>query len=311
MDKETLSNYGWIVICVLVLAVMIALAGPFGNFIADAVKSTTQGLFDVNQGALDAAGIVIDDNGFADGESSGADDAGNGRYNHNAPELHHNGVIPEGARYIKSDGTVLNAGDLFPETVQTTDTYYYGDYKYTREPARGTVNNNTTFQQSGWRFEVVDRTKTEYAPVLESIAGMNVTCAYRAFADCKNMNTTPVIPQYATEGFQAVWAGSSVKNIPEGVIPENAKVSNIAIMGEPLSQLFGDKIEYAYLPENFAEGTLSASSLGNESKFDMDVLYVSCKVTYTQSSMITSMLPAYVTTVNYYHHSTCDGSCGK
>ena len=30
MDKETLSNYGWIVICVLVLAVMIALATPFG-----------------------------------------------------------------------------------------------------------------------------------------------------------------------------------------------------------------------------------------------------------------------------------------
>jgi len=61
MDKETLSNYGWIVICVLVLAVMIALAGPFGNFISDAVKSTTQGLFDVNQNALDSAGIAIDD----------------------------------------------------------------------------------------------------------------------------------------------------------------------------------------------------------------------------------------------------------
>ena len=64
MDKETLSNYGWIVICVLVLAVMIALAGPFGTFVANAVKSTTQGLFDVNQNALDAAGIEIDDNEF-------------------------------------------------------------------------------------------------------------------------------------------------------------------------------------------------------------------------------------------------------
>ena len=64
MDKETLSNYGWIVICVLVLAVMIALSGPFGNFVADAVKSTTQGLFDVNQNALDAAGIEIEDQAF-------------------------------------------------------------------------------------------------------------------------------------------------------------------------------------------------------------------------------------------------------
>lgn len=69
MDKETLSNYGWIVICVLVLAVMIALASPFGNFVADAVKSTAQGLFDTNQNALDAAGITIDDNGFADSDT--------------------------------------------------------------------------------------------------------------------------------------------------------------------------------------------------------------------------------------------------
>jgi len=64
MDKETLSNYGWIVICVLVLAVMLAFATPFGTFVADAVKSTTQGLFDVNQSALDAAEIIIDDQGF-------------------------------------------------------------------------------------------------------------------------------------------------------------------------------------------------------------------------------------------------------
>ena len=58
MDKETLSNYGWIVICVLVLAVMIALAGPFGQFISEAVQSTTKGLFDVNQNALNSTGLI-------------------------------------------------------------------------------------------------------------------------------------------------------------------------------------------------------------------------------------------------------------
>ena len=58
MDKETLSNYGWIVICVLVLAVMLALATPFGTFVADAIKSTTQGLFDVNQNALNSTGLI-------------------------------------------------------------------------------------------------------------------------------------------------------------------------------------------------------------------------------------------------------------
>ena len=49
MDKETLSNYGWIVICVMVLAVMIALATPLGNFVSEAVQSTTKGFFDVNR----------------------------------------------------------------------------------------------------------------------------------------------------------------------------------------------------------------------------------------------------------------------
>lgn len=64
MDKETLSNYGWVVICVLVLVVMIALATPFGKFIAEAVKNTTKGLFDasakaLNTGLKDAAGVTV------------------------------------------------------------------------------------------------------------------------------------------------------------------------------------------------------------------------------------------------------------
>ncbi len=64
MDKETLSNYGWVVICVLVLVVMIALATPFGKFIAQAVQNTTQALFDSSANALDtglsdAAGVTV------------------------------------------------------------------------------------------------------------------------------------------------------------------------------------------------------------------------------------------------------------
>jgi len=62
MDKETLSNYGWIVICVLVLVVMIALATPFGTFVSEAVQSTTKGLFDVNKSALDSTGLINIDN---------------------------------------------------------------------------------------------------------------------------------------------------------------------------------------------------------------------------------------------------------
>ena len=68
MDKETLSNYGWVVICVLVLVVMIALATPFGKYIAEAVKNTTQSLFDVSKNAMnvglkEAAGVTVADAG--------------------------------------------------------------------------------------------------------------------------------------------------------------------------------------------------------------------------------------------------------
>lgn len=69
MDKETLSNYGWIVILILILAVMIALATPFGNFIAGAIKSTTAGFFSVNQNAMNAGGIVIPGQNFDDTSS--------------------------------------------------------------------------------------------------------------------------------------------------------------------------------------------------------------------------------------------------
>ena len=37
MDKSTLSNYGWIVVVTLVLAVMLALATPFGEYIGEGV----------------------------------------------------------------------------------------------------------------------------------------------------------------------------------------------------------------------------------------------------------------------------------
>ena len=56
MDKETLSNYGWVVICTLVIAIMIALATPFGEYIANGVKSTTTGLTEVLNKSLTSTG---------------------------------------------------------------------------------------------------------------------------------------------------------------------------------------------------------------------------------------------------------------
>ena len=67
MDKNTLSNYGWIVIAVLVLAVMIALATPFGKYIESGVKSTTEGLFETSEKAMNVVGMTAGDGNFEDG----------------------------------------------------------------------------------------------------------------------------------------------------------------------------------------------------------------------------------------------------
>ena len=59
MDKQTLSNYGWVVICVLVLIVMIALATPFGKYVATAVQNTTTALTDTADKQAENAGGVL------------------------------------------------------------------------------------------------------------------------------------------------------------------------------------------------------------------------------------------------------------
>lgn len=64
MDKETLSQYGWIVVAILVLTIMIALATPFGTYISNAVKSTTQGIFDVHQKTAGIVGLNIENQNF-------------------------------------------------------------------------------------------------------------------------------------------------------------------------------------------------------------------------------------------------------
>ena len=75
MDKNTLSNYGWIVIAVLVLSVMIALATPFGQYVEQGVRATTEGLFDTSKNAVNSAfedlGVQMDDQKFEEGYEGG------------------------------------------------------------------------------------------------------------------------------------------------------------------------------------------------------------------------------------------------
>ena len=75
MDKETLSHYGWIVVLCIILSLLLAFCSPFGNFIADAIKSTTVGFTQTSENGIGTvligkSGDTKFDNGlfYRDGE---------------------------------------------------------------------------------------------------------------------------------------------------------------------------------------------------------------------------------------------------
>lgn len=213
MDKETLSNYGWIVIAVLVLAVMIALATPFGGYVRTAVKSTTAGLFETNRSALNSTGLInIADQSFDDGSNTTA-------------EIKRNGIIPDGAKYIKADGTTLegNGTNTFPDTPATGDTYEEGDYIYIYDK-RGLTRNLSYGNQ--WNVETKDKTKNRYGQIPSEIAGKPVTCVSFAFSGCTSLTTAPVIPSSVTDMYSTFSGCASLttaSTIPSKVI----KMDNI------------------------------------------------------------------------------------
>lgn len=42
MNKQTFSNYGWIVVCVIVISIMIAMTTPFANFVAQSMQNKAE-----------------------------------------------------------------------------------------------------------------------------------------------------------------------------------------------------------------------------------------------------------------------------
>ena len=66
MDKQTLSNYGWLVIVTLILAVMLALATPFGTYVGDAVVSIANGYVGASNNAMEEDSIQSNENKWDD-----------------------------------------------------------------------------------------------------------------------------------------------------------------------------------------------------------------------------------------------------
>ena len=61
MDKNTLGNYGRVIVCVLIICAMIALASPFGNYMKDTLWGITSSFLGI-EGPVDNAIGVVDSN---------------------------------------------------------------------------------------------------------------------------------------------------------------------------------------------------------------------------------------------------------
>ena len=188
MDRNTLSNYGWVVIVVIILAIIMVLATPFGNYIANGTKSIlTKFSDDAN---IDANFSDSSDDGSGSGSELGNDSGSSG--NSGSSEvvidaaLNHNGIIPEGAAYTPLRSNKLTDGNSMP-LISGGDVYTYDDYEYT-------YNAN----EDGWAVvintDVTNKAKTEYSPILESINGKPITNISKAFTYCTSLITAPTIP---------------------------------------------------------------------------------------------------------------------
>lgn len=187
MDKQTLSNYGWIVIVTLILAVLLAMATPFGNFVGDAVVNVANGLVGTSNSATDEDNIKNKEKEWMDKLNGGVENP-----NDDTTELPSE-PEPEPEPDLPSyDAT---APELNPDdgtTPQNGDVYYFGDYKYTYTHGTG------TYTKGGWKvtlnLEVTDKTKSSYGPILESINKKPIIALDSTFEDCKNLVESPIIP---------------------------------------------------------------------------------------------------------------------
>lgn len=91
MDKQTLSHYGWIVVMILTLSVMLALGTPLGRYIGRGVSNIAISFVGANDNAVDSDNIE-------NMEDYWEDYLGSGGANENV-EINENGFV-EGVFYV-------------------------------------------------------------------------------------------------------------------------------------------------------------------------------------------------------------------
>ena len=167
MDKETLSNYGWIVICTLVLAVMIALATPFGEYIKAGVWSTTNGLNDTLNKNMEIAGLS---GGSGDSDLDSDNEMTGDNFNQYKliPKAGTTGIVDEERGYIYG----------IPERTKDLTAYFEVTNGGYMEVSQNDIPRPSTFYGTGSKIIVyTDSTKSkmvkEYTAVVFGDADQN------------------------------------------------------------------------------------------------------------------------------------------
>ncbi len=259
MDRQTLSNYGWIVIAVLVLSVMIALATPFGQFIKLGAESTLFGLIGTSDNALG----IITGNNSNDNNSGGGEQTEptipNDALIFNEGELipvdgiYIQGYIDENDNWVETNYLVGNGIDVYFPKIQTEDVFIYENYVYVYLNYDEQVYPDFPEERTiGWELFINDYdlpvgnkictivngqpVKYMYATfesyeLLTIPPEIPVTVVYmdRAFVDCTTLTTMPNIPngvQMLTETFAGCTSLMNVTEIPESVISMNGTFNN-------------------------------------------------------------------------------------
>ena len=195
MDKNTLSNYGWIVIAVLILSVMIALATPFGDYVKAGVLNTTNGVISTSNNALS----VIDSK-----------------------------VIPSGCKYIDVNG--IEYTNKMPDTTQTGDRYITEESEFRYNYSYyGTTNWSKDESINGWCVGITDKTKVSYSDIPAYINGKPVTDMHNAFEGCENMITAPKIPDtvlYMVDTYSECYSLKKAPELPKQLVNMYATFHN-------------------------------------------------------------------------------------
>ena len=210
MDRSTLSNYGWIIVTTIIIALMIVLATPFGNYIGDAFTSITEDFtakVEEVDDVEDVENITI-----YDGKETVSFEM---TPEYQAPEeagAQGNGAIlipgPEGAMEAMVAG-ILHEGDQV----------IYGDYVYTYTNASGIIS-------AGWMVSLRDndRSKGSYYAVANKILGAPVVSLNHTFESCYYLTEAPVLPDNAEDLTGTFFDCPSLITVAK--LPDNAKLLN-------------------------------------------------------------------------------------